>query len=114
MSLSSKERRKLLGNVSARFLSRKDNYRRGVWSLSEEIGAVPSQLWASFILDMASNKQLASWKVVACAKYERFLSVTERTDYLLMTWTSLRRGLFPLRKAVITSQGVTSCSSYVL
>ena len=63
-----KQRRAMFAEVSKRFVNRKDQYCRGNWFLSEEIIAVPSRLWASVVLYMASNKRLASWRVIASAK----------------------------------------------
>ena len=65
--LRRKERGRMLTQLSQRYLRRGDEYRRGSWFLSEEICAVPEKLWASVIMDMASNKQIASWKVACTA-----------------------------------------------
>lgn len=43
--------------------------------MSEEIRSIPSRLWASFVLDMTSQKQLASWKVVASARETFILQI---------------------------------------
>ena len=63
-----KERRQLLHEVSRRYISKQNHYRRGIWKLSEEIAAIPTRLWSSVILDMASVRQLAAFKVVASEK----------------------------------------------
>ena len=66
--LSPRERRRMMATVCQRFLEYEEKYRLGKWLLSEEIMAVPSKLWASMIIEMASKKQLASWKVASAAK----------------------------------------------
>ena len=63
-----KERRRLVAFVSNRFIKLRENFRRGEWQLSKEIAAVPRRLWSSLILDMASNRQFASWKIRASSK----------------------------------------------
>ena len=51
--------------MSRRLASKRGDYRRGSWKLSEEISAVPRKLSGSNVLDMAPNRQLAGWKVTA-------------------------------------------------
>ncbi|PXF47001.1 hypothetical protein BWQ96_03191 [Gracilariopsis chorda] len=67
VTITLKEKRKMLAETGNRFMRSKEKYYRGDWSLSDEIAAVPPRLWASFILEMASEKQLLSWKVAAAA-----------------------------------------------
>lgn len=58
----------MLNEVAARFVQQRSDYLEGLLSLSEELSFVPSPLWASFVLDMASSKQLAARKAFVASK----------------------------------------------
>lgn len=53
----------------------KDQSPGGHWYLSDEILAFPKRFWSFFIIDMESEKQLASWKVAATASDESTVEV---------------------------------------
>lgn len=81
-----KERRKLLHKLGQHFFSQKDRYMRGEWKLSEEIHSIPSKLWATTILEMASNRQFAACKVQSSSTGTLLLSlfpISNARDVLL-------------------------------
>ncbi|PXF42222.1 hypothetical protein BWQ96_08050 [Gracilariopsis chorda] len=69
------KRRELLSAVDTRFLAKSKVFRNGSWLLSEEVQAIPQKLWTATLLDMASNKQLAVWKVEAAARKKKFRNI---------------------------------------
>ncbi|PXF40070.1 hypothetical protein BWQ96_10221 [Gracilariopsis chorda] len=86
LPLKSKQRKNMLAEVEKTFAAKMNDYRNGTWNLSDEIGAIPARLWASYILDRASNWQLTTWKAAAVAQESKIMdhfTVNNTFDLLL-------------------------------
>ena len=60
-----KERRDMLECVGKTFLSRRNLYWSGNWTLASEISSIPLRLWSSFVFDMCSQRKLACSEIGA-------------------------------------------------